>query len=454
MGAKGLALVGMPSPKQAEFFSSTARHTAYGGARGGGKSWAMRRKFVLLALTQERLRLLLLRRTLPELRENHIRPLQIELAGIANYNETEKVFKFPNGSIIKLGYCDAENDVYQYQGQDSDVIGLEEATHFTESQMRFIATCNRSTRTDFTPRMYYTCNPGGVGHAWVKRLFIDKDYTEYENPDDYYFIQATLYDNKVLMEADPGYERQLLALPEDQRRAHLYGDWDVLEGQFFREWRANKHVCEPFNIPIEWRKFRAMDWGYNDPCCCLWFAIAPDKHIYVYNEYYKAQTLAVDVASTIKAKTGTAKIAYTASSPDMWQKRGVQIKPKIGEGFIGESIADVFNKTGVPLTPADNSRVLGWQRVREFLRDAPDGVPYLQVFNTCKNLIKYMPMLQYDEHNHEDAADGEDHAPEALRYGLMSRPSPSRVKHIENNIIAYDPFSPTKRRKAGGYLSI
>ena len=164
-----LILHGTPNSRQREFFLSRARHTAYGGARGGGKSWAMRRKFVLLALRYPELNLLLLRRTLPELRENHIIPLQRELYGIAPYNSTERVFRFPNGSRIKLGYCDTAQDVYQYQGQEYAIIGMEEATHFTEEQMRFLTTCNRTTRTDISPRMYYTCNPGNVGHAWEKR---------------------------------------------------------------------------------------------------------------------------------------------------------------------------------------------------------------------------------------------------------------------------------------------
>ena len=141
-----LELKGIPNPKQAEFFRSTARHTAYGGARGGGKSWAMRRKLVLLALNYPGLNVLIMRRTLPELRENHVIPLLKELKGAAKYNAAERVFKFPNGSRLRLGYCDSASDVYQYQGQEYEVIGLEEATHFTEEQMQFLTTCNRTVR--------------------------------------------------------------------------------------------------------------------------------------------------------------------------------------------------------------------------------------------------------------------------------------------------------------------
>ena len=198
-----LHLEGTPNPKQEQFFLADARHIAYGGARGGGKSWAMRRKFVLLAFRYAGLRLLLLRRTLPELNENHVLPLQRELNGLVAYQATQRAFQFPNGSRIKLGYCDREADVFQYQGQEYDVIGLEEATHFTETQMQFLTTCNRSVRTDFSPRMYYTCNPGGVGHAWVKRLFIDRNYRNSEKAEDYVFIPARVTDNPVLLRSNP-----------------------------------------------------------------------------------------------------------------------------------------------------------------------------------------------------------------------------------------------------------
>lgn len=453
MAGTKLNLTGIPNAKQIEFFTSTARHTCYGGARGGGKSWAMRRKFVLLATTYQGLKLLILRRTIPELRENIIVPYMAEISNFADYKETEKVFIFPNGSRIKLGYCESENDVYQYQGQEYDVIGLEEATQFTESQMMFITTCNRTTRGDFSPRMYYTCNPGGVGHNWVKRLFIDREYRDGENPEDYHFIPARVYDNDVLMERDPGYLRVLQALPEDLRRAHLDGDWNVIAGQFFKEWREERHTCEPFEIPREWRRFRAMDWGYNDPCCVLWFAVAPDKHIYVYNEYYKSERLVNDVAHTIREMTGFDKVGYTVGSPDMWQKRGMLNFSK--SGMVGESIAESLQKGGVAVQPADNNRKIGWQRVREFLADAPDGVPYLQVFKTCRNLIKYLPLMQFDDHDKEDAKDGDDHAPEALRYGLMSRPSPIVTKpKPKNNIIRFDPLADAPRRKASGFLNL
>lgn len=446
------SLHGEPNPKQQEFFKATGRHIAYGGARGGGKSWAMRRKFVLLASKYPGLRLLLLRRTFPELEGNHILPLRKELYGYAKYTESKRVFTFPNGSIIKLGFCDTESDAFQYQGQEYEVIGFEEATQFTESQMQFITTCNRSTRTDFTPRIYYTCNPGGPGHNYIKRLFIDKEYRDGENPDDYTFIQARVYDNAALMENDPGYLNVLKALPPNKRRAHLDGDWDVVDGQYFEEFNRSVHVVDPFIIPQDWKRFRAMDWGYNDPCAVLWFAINGDRRIYVYREMYVTKMNASDVASTIIKLSGKERISYTVASPDMWQKRG--IKDVLG----GESVAETFMKCGVPLIKADNSRLAGWQRVRENLAKAADGLPYLQIFSACRNLLRTLPALYYDEHDHEDVSDRcEDHAPEALRYGLMSRPSPATKREMARSrarVLAFDPLSDNVPQHVAGFFDL
>lgn len=415
---KEVHLTGTPNPKQAEFFRATNRHIAYGGARGGGKSWAMRRKFVILALSYKGLKLLLLRRTLPELRENHVLPLLAELDGLAKYDSDAKAFIFPNKSRLKLGYCDTDADVLQYQGQEYDVIGFEEATLFTEYQIRQILLCNRSTRDDFKARAYYTCNPGGVSHHYIKRLFIDRCFTEEECPDDYYFIQAKVYDNTVLMDKNPEYLKNLKQLPEDERRAFLEGDWDVFAGQYFREFKREKHVIEPIELLPHQKRFRSIDDGFNDPCCVLWHYVGPDGRIYTYRELYVRHLNASEIAKLILEMSEGEEIDYTVASPDMWAKRG-------NDSLKGESKAETYMLNGVPLIKADNSRILGWSRMREFLRDAPDGLPYWQIFNTCKNLIRTLPLLVHDKHRVEDVADGlEDHAPESARYALMSRPRP------------------------------
>lgn len=194
-----------PNPKQRAFFESTAKYTAYGGARGGGKSWAMRIKLILLALNYDGIQILLLRRTLAELRENHLLPMAAMLKGAATYIAGEKEFRFRNGSRIRLGYCDSEGDVLQFQGQAYEVIGMEEATHFTEFQFNALTESNRLSgqmKQPFSPRMYFTCNPGGVGHDWVKRRFIDREYRGSENPEDYVFIKSLVFDNRYLMDND------------------------------------------------------------------------------------------------------------------------------------------------------------------------------------------------------------------------------------------------------------
>lgn len=427
---KTLMLKGEPNPRQIEFFKAKTRHIAYGGARGGGKSWAMRRKFVLLCLRYPGIKIILLRRTLGELKENHVVPLMRELNTIAKYNSEDKVFIFTNGSRLKLGYCDHENDLLQYQGHEYDVIGLEEATHFTEEMRRFFTTCNRSTRKDFKPRMYYTTNPGGIGHGWVKRLFIDREYQGKEKAEDYTFIPAKVYDNKALMEANPEYVEELENLPEDMREAHLHGNWDIFAGMFFREFRRDIHVIEPFEIPDHWRKFRAMDEGYNDPFVCLWIAIDDKGSAYVYRELVESHLLSADQVKKVVERTRE-KIDYSVGDTSFWNKSKLD---------SGQSPAEVFNNHGVPMMQANKERVNGWKRLREWLRIYEDTNPVtgekfqnakLKFFSNCIKTIKALPNMVYDDSKPEDmAAHPEDHCPDALRYWCMSRPAPAVIKDI------------------------
>lgn len=223
----------------------------------------------------------------------------------------------------------------------------------------------------------------------------------------------------------------------------------MLAGQFFREFSRTKHVIEPFELPSWWRRFRSIDWGYNDPCAVLWHAVDGEGRVYTYRELYLRYTRADQVAERIRRESEGEDIAYTVASPDMWQKRGAVLKAN--GGFEGESIAELFSLSGVPLTPADNSRIAGWQRVRSYLAAAPDGEPRLKIFSCCENLIRTLPGLIFDEHDREDAAQGEDHAPESLRYALMSRPAVSAEPRRRSS-PAYDPFSEEPEGK-GGFLA-
>lgn len=433
-----------PNKKQTEFFESQAKYTAYGGARGGGKSWAMRTKLVLLALNYDGIQMLLLRRTLGELRENHLMPLLKMLDGTAKYIASEREFRFRNGSRLKLGYCDAENDVLQFQGQAYEVIGLEEATHFTEKQFMCLTESNRISgemkNTGFKPRMYFTCNPGGVGHDWVKRLFIDKIYRVNEQPNDYKFIKSLVFDNDFLMQNDPGYVRSLMALPEARRRAMLYGDWNAFEGAFFPEFDTELHTCSEPVITREMTKFRALDYGL-DMTCCLWLAVTDDGRILVYRELYEPGLILSEAASRIKEMTpGDEAIRYTVASPDLWNRRQDS----------GKSGFELMSAAGLKgLIKANNGRITGWRVMREYLRVPDGGVPRLCISRRCKNLIRTLPLLRFDEYEHEDAADTPHeltHAPEALRYALMSRePIPSKKQHKNlPSVYRFDVPAPTE----------
>lgn len=429
MGEVERELILSPNEKQIEFFESQAKYTAYGGARGGGKSWAMRTKLVLLALNYDGIQMLLLRRTLGELRENHLLPLLKMLDGTARYVASEKEFRFRNGSRLKLGYCDAENDVLQFQGQAYEVIGLEEATHFTEKQFLCLSESNRISgemrQGGFKPRMYFTCNPGGVGHDWVKRLFVDRVYRGNEQPDEYRFIKSLVFDNGFLMKNDPGYVKTLMNLPEARRKAMLYGDWDAFEGAFFPEFDIELHSCSEMQITREMVKFRALDYGL-DMTCCLWLAVTDDGRILVYRELYEPNLILSEAASRIiEMSPQDEAVRYTVASPDLWNRRQDS----------GKSGFDILSAAGVKgLIKADNRRIAGWRVMREYLKKSPSGVPRLCISRRCKNLLRTLPLLRFDEYEREDAADTPHeltHAPEALRYALMSRePLPQRKRGV------------------------
>ncbi len=411
----------VPNAKQLAFFESKARYTAYGGARGGGKSWAMRMKLILLALNYQGIQILLLRRTLAELRENHLLPMMALLKGVAKYSATEKEFRFENGSRIKLGYCESVNDVLQFQGQAYEVIGLEEATHFTEFQFLALTESNRASgfmKEKFVPRMYFTCNPGGVGHEWVKRRFIDRDFRGSEKPEDYLFIKSLVFDNEYIMKNNPEYVDTLMNLPETRRNAMLYGDWNAFEGAFFPEFDQKRHIIYgEVNIPEGAIRFRALDYGL-DMTACLWCAVDGDGNVTVYRELYEKGLLLSEAAKKIEMLTEKGEsIRYTVASPDLWNRRQES----------GKSGFDIMTANGLKrLIKADNSRIAGWRVVREYLKAGASfgGEPQLRISSECENLVRCLPLLRFDEHTREDAADTPHeitHAPEALRYALMSR---------------------------------
>ena len=283
-----------PNPKQALALREKHRYVGYGGARGGGKSWFVRWKAVLLCLRYPGIKVLITRRTYKELDNNHIQPLLQLLHGVANYNRSDKRFTFPNGSTISFGYCATDADLGQYQGAEYDVWFADEAGQFQEGWLTNIDACVRGANA-FPKRTYYTLNPGGPSHAYFKRLFIDRRFTDDEHPEDYAFIQALVTDNKALMDKQPEYKRSLEKLPPKLREAWLNGSWDIYEGQFFEEFRDDPkhykdrtytHVIDPFEVPEGWTIYRSFDWGYNKPFSCGWWAVDYDGVLYRILELY------------------------------------------------------------------------------------------------------------------------------------------------------------------------
>ena len=427
-----------PNDKQKLFLADTHRYVGYGGARGGGKSWCVRTKAKILAAKYPGIKICIVRKTYPELTANHIKPLTKEIQKeIARYNDSKKEFRFVNGSEIIFRYLDTDKDLDRFQGTEFDILFLDEATQFSEDQYKMLIACVRGVN-DFPKRVYITCNPGGVGHQWVKRLFIDRIYNTGEEPEEYSFIQAGVRDNKALMEMQPDYIKQLEALPPKIREAWLNGSWDVYMGQFFEDFynfpdhyadRVGTHVIDPFEIPDGWKIYRSFDWGYNKPFSCGWWAVDYDGVAYRILELYGCDKTPNEGVKWTPPKV-FAEI-HRIETEHRWLagKKIIGIAdPAIWDAETGESIADVAAKHQVFFTPGDNKRIPGWMQVHYRLAFDDNGFPMMYVFSNCKAFIRTIPLLQYDEHRPEDLdTDGEDHVADEVRYFCMSRPIKPRI---------------------------
>lgn len=452
--------LGVPSEKQMLFLTDTHRYIAFGGARGGGKSWAVRVKAVLLAFNYPGIKIMIVRRTYPELRNNHIVPLTGILGDLATYKDSTKEFTFPTGSVIMFRHCANSTDIDKYQGTEVDVLFLDEATQLTEAEFDRLKACVRGVN-DFPKRIYLTCNPGGVGHGFVKRLFVDRRFTEFENPEDYTFIQSFVTDNHALMEADPEYVRQLEALPPKLKKAWLKGEWDLFEGQFFEEFRDDPahyddrrftHVIAPFEIPPDWKIVRSFDFGFRRPFSCDWWAIDYEGRAYLILQLYGGTDIPNDGVKWHPDRIFSE--IHRIEREHRWL-RGKCIDgvadPSIWDNSRGEAIVESADRHFVYFGKGDNKRIPGWMQCHYRLAFDSEGRPMVYFFNTCRAAIRTLPLLEYDETCPEDLdTDGEDHFADSFRYFCMSRPI-APAMHPAPAPVSDDPLNQRVMYRAYSY---
>lgn len=433
-----------PTEKQLKFLQMDRMYNGYGGARGGGKSWVLRFKACLLANRygrpdkwSEGIKICIVRRTLVDVRNNHIIPMRVMLNGLAKFNQAERTFYFQNGATIHFEYYDKDNDETHFQGVEYDVIFIDEATQMREAWLKTIAASCRGVN-DFPHRIYYTCNPGGEGHQYIKRIFIDRNYQDDEDPDEYDFVQAKVTDNKILMETDPKYINFLKNLPPKKRKAWLDGDWDVYEGQFFSEFVNDPdhwddmqwtHVINPIPVRKHWTIMRSFDWGSYRPFSCGWWAIDEDDVFYRIAELYGVQHSGAESIPDVGLKWPADKVFSEIARIEREHPllRGRQITgvadPAIFIDNGGIKIAEAGYKYGIYFEPGSNARIPGWDQVHYRLAFNEEGYPRMYFFNTCKDSIRTLPLLMHDKNMSEDVdSKMEDHAADEIRYLCMSRP--------------------------------
>ena len=425
---------------QTDFLAAPERDVLYGGAAGGGKSYAMLIDPLRFAHRAAH-RALILRRSMPELREliDKSRELYPKAFPGCKYKEVEKLWNFPSGAKVEFGFLERDADVYRYQGQAYSWIGFDEITHLpTEFGWNYLASRLRTTDPDITPYMRCTANPGGVGATWVKKRYVDpyppnESFTGEDNLTRK-FIPARLDDNPYLAE-DGRYEEMLKALPPTQRKQLLEGNWDVNEGAAFTEFDLDTHVITPFEIPISWERVKGVDYGYSSESACIWGTVDPtDGTLIIYRELYRKGLTGEDLGRLITEKELTDPYSVQGVlDTAAWAKTGTT-GPTVGESLI---------RAGHKLRRADKNRVQGKIQIHEYLRVQQSGRPRLQIFNTCPNLIRELQSIPLDKNNSEDVdTHAPDHAYDALRYLIMSRPriqdSFSRIRnlHLEQ---AYTP---------------
>ena len=388
---------------------------------------------------------ILFRRTYPQLGEIIDRSFKyfLGLPARPKYSDKDMHLKlpawtFPSGAKIAFGSVQHEKDKYNYQGKEFQFQGFDQLEQFNETQYLYLIAQNRTSDPNVLCYIRASANPGGIGHGWVKRRFIDSLFDQ-ENPrkvnvksfkrvededcettlDDpkgrtRSFIFSTLYDNPSLTD---DYLKTLYQLPEQDQRAFIGGDWEIFQGQFFKAWRKSIHVKdEPINP--NYRKFLSLDYGFAAPSSVGWWQVDYDGNLHRYRELYKEQFTYDKLALLIKELTPSEeKIDYCIADPAIWGD-----KSHHREGYEGESGAETMRRIFSDFTnliPGDNDRLIGWGRLR-ILFETPNAI---SCSSRCKDSIRTIPALIHDELRKEDLdTDGEDHAADEWRYAVMSRP--------------------------------
>ncbi len=416
-----------PTSKQREAFEAVNRYkyVLYGGAMGGGKSYWLRWcliKFLLLfggpieksGYEKRGVRVGMFCEDYPSLKDRQISKIKYEFPswlGESNESNHEFTLKPTYGSgVICFRNLDEPS---KYGSAEFATIAIDELTKNKKETFGFLRTRLRWPGIKDTKFIAGT-NPGGIGHDWVKKLWIDRIFDPNETEaDQFFFVPAKVEDNPHL---DSSYFESLKSLPEDLRKAYVEGDWDLFAGQYFKEFRKEIHICPFFNISFEWKKFICGDYGYSAPSAVYWCAINPDGQIFVYRELYEAGLTHRDLAQKIKALTpGNEAIKYCVFDPSIFAKSGA----------TGEAGADAIKREGLNIIAGDNNRIAGWAKFRDYLKPytGQNGkqIAKLQIFETCPNLIRTLPQMIFDKSHPEDLdSQGEDHSVDAIRYGLMS----------------------------------
>lgn len=411
----------------------------YGGAKGGGKSYLVRAKELIRRMRYPNTKGLIVRKTYPELLSNHIRPFFMEYPATRDwYNKSEKTIYWPNGSTTEFSYLKNTDDVFTYQGREYEDISVDEITQHEEVVFKILRSSSRTTNPAIKPRMFLTGNPGGVGHWWVRRLFIQRNFYADEQPSDYGFVQAFVQDNNALIKADPEYVKRLESLPEIWRRAYLYGDWDIFAGQALGELHRDVHLVDPFEIPSSWKVFGAYDHGFNHPFAFGMFAVDPDGNVYLVRHVSSRLKRVDEIARMLDTATGgIGRLGAIHAGEDAFSRQR--------DG--GPSVAELFLHTNpkVILTRANTDRVQGVAQVRQFIawkgisENGADGKPKFRIFRNCQTAFETLTRMVFDDAKPEDVlkvdadeyGNGGDDDYDMIRYGLMSRPRPLPQKEIK-----------------------